>query len=59
VGGDDVQGKFVAPRVWRSVKGGSGDDTTIEVYSTEEEGGGWLIVGEGVKNLVLIEEEAS
>jgi hypothetical protein len=29
------------------------------VYGAEEEGGGWLVMGEGVKNLVLIEEEAS
>jgi hypothetical protein len=40
VRGDDVQGEFVAPRVWSSVEGGSGDDTTVGVYGAEEEGGG-------------------
>jgi hypothetical protein len=29
------------------------------VYRAEEEGGGWLIMGEGVKDFVLIEEETS
>jgi hypothetical protein len=57
VGGDVARGEFVAPRVWRSVKGGSGDDTTIGVYGAEEEGGGGLVMGEGVKYLILIEEE--
>jgi hypothetical protein len=59
VGGDDAQGEFVAPGVWRSVEGSSGDDTTIGVYGAEEEGGGWLVMGEGVKYFVLIEEETS
>jgi hypothetical protein len=59
VGGDVARGEFVAPGVWRSVKGGSGDDTAIGVYGAEEEGGGWLVMGEGVKYLILIEEETS
>jgi hypothetical protein len=59
VRGDDARGEFVAPGVWRSIEGGSGDDTMIGVYGTEEEGGGWLVMGEGVEYLVLIEEEAS
>jgi hypothetical protein len=59
VGGDDVRGEFVAPGVWRSVEVSCGDDSTIGVYGVEEEGGSWLVVGEGINNLVLIEEEAS
>jgi hypothetical protein len=59
VGGDVVRGEFVAPRVWRSVKGGSGNHTAIGVYGAEEEGGGWLVMGEGVKYLILIEEETA
>jgi hypothetical protein len=59
VGGDDAPGVFVVPGVWCSVEGRSGDDTAIGVYGAEEEGGGWLIVGEGVKDFILIEEETS
>lgn len=59
VGRDGARGEFVAPRVGGRVEGGSGDDTTKGVYSTEEEGGGWLVMGEGVENLILIEEETS
>jgi hypothetical protein len=59
VGGDVARGEFVAPRVWRSVKGGSGDDTAIGVYGAEEEGGGWLVMDEGFNYLILIEEETT
>jgi hypothetical protein len=59
VGGDVARGEFVAPRVWRSVKGGSGDDTAIGVYGAEEEGGGWLVMDEGFNYLILIEEETA